>query len=64
MRCLDDLEIISQYNSEIMGLDVYKRQPEDRLDDGQLAEIAGAYMERMGWGGQPYICLLYTSPDT
>ena len=24
--------------------------PEDRLDDGQLAEIAGAYMERMGWG--------------
>ncbi len=23
--------------------------PEDRLDDGQLAEIAGAYMERMGW---------------
>ena len=24
--------------------------PEDRLDDGQLAEIAGAYMERMGLG--------------
>ena len=34
--------------------------PEDRLDDGQLAEIAGAYMERMGWGGQPYIVFKHT----
>lgn len=36
------------------------RLPEDRLDDGQLAEIAGAYMERMGWGGQPYIVFKHT----
>lgn len=34
--------------------------PEDRLDDGQLAEVAGAYMERMGWGGQPYIVFKHT----
>ena len=34
--------------------------PEDRLDDGRLAEIAAAYMERMGWGGQPYIVFKHT----
>lgn len=27
----------------------------DNLTDGQLVEIAGHYMDRMGWGGQPYI---------
>ncbi len=29
--------------------------PKDSLTDGQLAEIAEKYMERMGWGEQPYI---------
>ena len=29
--------------------------PKDNLSDEQLSEIAGHYMERMGWGGQPYI---------
>ncbi|MDD4413779.1 MAG: conjugal transfer protein MobB [Oscillospiraceae bacterium] len=27
----------------------------DNLTDEQLVEIAGHYMDRMGWGGQPYI---------
>lgn len=27
----------------------------DNLTDDQLVEIAGHYMERMGWGAQPYI---------
>jgi len=27
----------------------------DKLTDDQLSDIAGQYMERMGWGGQPYI---------
>lgn len=27
----------------------------DNLTDGQLVEIAGHYMDRMGWGSQPYI---------
>lgn len=27
----------------------------DNLTDEQLEEIAGHYMDRMGWGGQPYI---------
>ena len=29
--------------------------PKDTLTDGQLVEIADKYMERMGWGEQPYI---------
>lgn len=29
--------------------------PKDNLSDEQLSEIAGHYMDRMGWGGQPYI---------
>lgn len=29
--------------------------PKDRLSDEQLSEIAGHYMDRMGWGKQPYI---------
>ena len=29
--------------------------PKDTLSDEQLSEIAGQYMERMGWGEQPYI---------
>ena len=29
--------------------------PEDRLTDEQLREIACEYMERMGYGNQPYI---------
>ena len=29
--------------------------PKDRLTDEKMAEIAGQYMDRMGWGGQPYI---------
>ena len=27
----------------------------DALSDTRLSEIAGLYMERMGWGDQPYI---------
>lgn len=29
--------------------------PEDKLTDGQLRDIAQEYMERMGYGNQPYI---------
>lgn len=29
--------------------------PDDRLDDGQLAEIAEYYMRQLGYGDQPYI---------
>lgn len=29
--------------------------PEDRLTDEQLRDIAQEYMERMGYGNQPYI---------
>ncbi|MDR1091935.1 MAG: relaxase/mobilization nuclease domain-containing protein [Prevotella sp.] len=29
--------------------------PKDNLTDEQLSDIAGQYMERMGWGEQPYI---------
>ena len=36
--------------------------PGDRLTDGQLAELADKYMERMGYGDQPY--LVYKHSDT
>lgn len=29
--------------------------PKDSLSDEQLSEVAAKYMDRMGWGGQPYI---------
>lgn len=29
--------------------------PEDRLSDDELTDIAAEYMEGMGWGGQPYV---------
>lgn len=37
--------------------------PEDRLTDEQFAEIAEKYMERMGWGEQPYIVFKHTDID-
>ena len=36
--------------------------PEDRLTDDQLAELAGRYMRKMGYGDQPYI--VYKHADT
>ena len=36
--------------------------PEDRLTDTQLEELAARYMERMGYGSQPYI--VYRHGDT
>lgn len=32
----------------------------DKLTDEQLSDIAGQYMERMGWGEQPYIVFKHT----
>lgn len=37
--------------------------PADLLTDEQLADIAQKYMERMGWGGQPYIIFKHTDID-
>lgn len=37
--------------------------PEDRLTTEQFAEIAEKYMERMGWGEQPYIVFKHTDID-
>lgn len=36
--------------------------PEDRLTDGQLVELAERYMQKMGYGNQPYIA--YKHADT
>lgn len=34
--------------------------PKDSLSDEQLSEIADRYMDRMGWGEQPYIVFKHT----
>ena len=37
--------------------------PEDRLTDDQLRDIAQEYMERMGYGNQPYIVFKHKDID-
>ena len=37
--------------------------PEDKLTNEQLREIANEYMERMGYGNQPYIVFKHTDID-
>ena len=37
--------------------------PEDRLAAGRLRDIAREYMERMGYGNQPYIVFKHTDID-
>lgn len=37
--------------------------PEDRLTDDQLRDIAQEYMERMGYGNQPYIVFKHKNID-
>ena len=37
--------------------------PEDRLTDEQLRDIAQEYMERMGYGNQPYIVFKHKDID-
>ena len=37
--------------------------PEDKLSDSQLSEIAQVYMEKMGYGGQPYFVFKHTDID-
>ena len=37
--------------------------PEDRLTDEQLRDIAQEYMERMGYGNQPYIVFKHKNID-
>ena len=37
--------------------------PEDKLTDGQLRDIAQEYMERMGYGDQPYIVFKHKDID-
>ena len=37
--------------------------PEDKLNDGQLRYIAQEYMERMGYGNQPYIVFKHKDID-
>ncbi|NDV64670.1 conjugal transfer protein MobB [Bacteroides sp. 224] len=37
--------------------------PKDNVSEEQLSEIAEKYMERMGWGGQPYIVFKHSDID-
>ena len=37
--------------------------PDDRLTDGELTQIAHEYMQRMGYGDQPYIIVKHEDID-
>ncbi|MCC8034622.1 MAG: relaxase/mobilization nuclease domain-containing protein, partial [Rikenellaceae bacterium] len=37
--------------------------PDDRLSDGQLADLGGQYLERLGYGGQPYMIFKHEDID-
>jgi len=49
----------SAYNTVHLSLNF---SPEDKLDTEQLQQIAGEYMQRIGFGNQPY--LVYRHSDT
>ena len=57
-RCMASFEPFLQANRRTINTVFHvslNPSPEDRLTDEQLGEIAREYMERMGYGEQPYI---------
>lgn len=57
-RCMASFEPFLQANRRTTNTVFHvslNPSPEDRLTDEQLSEIAREYMERMGYGEQPYI---------
>ena len=57
-RCMASFEPFLQVNQRTTNTVFHvslNPSPEDRLTDEQLGEIAREYMERMGYGEQPYI---------
>ena len=57
-RCMASFEPILQANRRTINSVFHvslNPSPEDRLTDEQLGEIAREYMERVGYGEQPYI---------
>lgn len=57
-RCMASFEPFLQANRRTTNTVFHvslNPSPEDRLNDVQLGEIAREYMERMGYGEQPYI---------
>ncbi|OUN57439.1 conjugal transfer protein MobB [Alistipes sp. An66] len=57
-RCMASFEPFLQTNRRTTNTVFHvslNPSPEDRLNDEQLGEIAREYMERMGYGEQPYI---------
>lgn len=57
-RCLASFEPFLQANRRTINTVFHvslNPSPEDRLTDEQLGELAREYMERMGYGEQPYI---------
>ena len=57
-RCMASFEPFLQANRRTINTVFHvslNPSPEDRLTDEQLGEIAHEYMERMGYGEQPYI---------
>lgn len=57
-RCMASFEPFLQANRRTTNTVFHvslNPSPEDRLTDEQLGEIAREYMERMGYGEQPYI---------
>jgi hypothetical protein len=64
--CMEDFErwMPSQYRTEKPIIHIsLNPHPDDRLSDEQLSDMGREYMERLGYGGQPYLIFKHEDID-
>jgi hypothetical protein len=64
--CMDSFEpylAMNQRTEKVVFHASLNPDPKDKLNDEQLAEIVQTYMEKLGYGNQPYIVFKHTDID-